>query len=141
MELAQRSTAQHSSAQRAAGTVALCFFVSASLFLPRACMSLSSSGFFLLAHRPSSSSSSSYLLFLLLFFLYLLLVSISSLCDLGCSSPGVRLLGFTCSLLLFLPQPTSTNKSQVGIRVDSHLNREQPAELQIDVLSAGCNCT
>lgn len=102
------------------GAVALCFFVSASLFLPHACMSLSRSVFSLLLRRPKHQ------LFLIR------LLSAASLCDLGALLPWSASPGF-CSLL-FLPQPTLstfTYKGQVGIRVDTHLNKEQPTKLQI----------
>lgn len=72
----------------------------------------------------------------------ILLHSIASLSDLGALLPRSISPGF-CSLL-FLPLPTLssfTNKGQVGIKVDTHLNKEWPTKHQIYALSAVCNCT
>lgn len=121
--------------------VSLCFFVSASLLLPRL-VRLCLAHFFLFVAiaLPSSPQAALPRRPPLHRFLFR---------DPGALFPRSLSLGFfrsllflSCPLCLLLEKkPKKKPKGQVGIKVDTRLNKEQPTKLQIYAPSAVCNCT
>lgn len=121
--------------------VSLCFFVSASLLLPRL-VRLCLAHFFLFVAiaLPSSPQAALPRRPPLHRFLFR---------DPGALFPRSLSLGFfrsllflSCPLCLLLEKNQKKKpKGQVGIKVDTRLNKEQPTKLQIYAPSAVCNCT